>query len=281
MFYLNIDASEILGAGDMEDAAEKELKQAARALTAATHGKLIELANQKLHTRRQPYIDAVSMFQMDETTFVVNLDASARWIEDGMPEHDMLENLLKSRKVKRAKDGSAYLVVPFQHNRAKSSMTPAQQSLLATIKKELASLGSEFPGGTITPNKLEMKADGTPKLGLVRTMDITKAPVSTQALRIGRGPEGQVAQGATGGIPILKGVRVYQKEFQNKAGETKVGRFVMTFRVASSKHKGGGKWQHPGLEATNLMDEAMKWATETWSSKIAPNLLSKITASID
>ncbi len=195
-------------------------------------------------------------------------------------EHDMLENLLKSKKAKRAKDGSMYLSVPFQLNKPKNQQTPAQQSLLATVKKELAALGSEFPGGTVTPNKIEVKADGTPRLGLVRSLDITKAPISTQALRIGRGPMGQVAQGATGGIPILRGVRIYQKEFKDKAGDTKVGRFVMTFRTASSKQKGSGKWQHPGIDAVNLMDEAMTWALSTWSQKIAPSILAKITASL-
>lgn len=278
MLFVNVDVSELQGFGEMDEVVEKELEDAARALTAATHGKLIELANQKLHTRRQQYIDAVSMFQLDKSTFVVNLDANARWIEDGMPEHDMLENLLKSKSAKRAKDGSAYVVVPFQHNKA--TRTPAQNSLLATIKKEMASIGKDFPGGTITPNKLERGPDGTPKLGLVGTMDIKDAPLSTNRLRIGRGPLGRVAQGATGGIPLLKGVRVYQREFKDKKGETKVGRFVMTFRVASSKHK-GEKWQHPGLEPTNLMDEALKWALSTWSEKIAPSILAKITASID
>lgn len=278
MLFVNLDVSELLAFADMEDVVEKELEDAARALTAATNGKLIELANQKLHTRRQPYIDAVSMFQLDEKTFVVNLDASARWIEDGMQEHEMLDNLLKSKKAKRAKDGSTYVVVPFQQNKA--TRTPAQGSLLATIKKEMASLGSAFPGGTIAPNKLENGPNGKPKLGLIRSMDIKDAPVSTASLRIGRGPLGRVAQGATGGIPLLKGVRVYQKEYKDKKGDTKVGRFVMTFRVASSKQKGGGKWRHPGLEATNLMDDALKWALETWSTKIAPGILEKITASV-
>lgn len=280
MIYLNIDVSELTNLLDMEEAVNDELKSAARALTLATHGKLIELAQERLHSRRQPYIDAVSMFQLDETTFVVNLDASARWIEDGMSQHNLLESLLKSKKAKRAADGSMYLTVPFQLNKPKNQQTPAQQSLLATVKKELAALGSEFPGGTVTPNKIEVKADGTPKLGLVRSLDITKAPISTQALRIGRGPMGQVAQGATGGIPILRGVRIYQKEFKDKAGDTKVGRFVMTFRTASSKQKGGGKWQHPGIDAVNLMDEAMTWAMSTWSQKIAPAVLAKITASL-
>jgi hypothetical protein len=274
MIYMNIDLSDLEDILKVEEAANKEGKDALRALTAATHGKLIELANSKLHSRRQKYIESVSMFEEGEGVFVVNLDASARWIEDGISDLDMLEDLLKSKKVKRAKDGSSYLVVPFQHNKAKNQQTPAQQSLMSTIRSQMALEGA-------SPAKLDMDEKGKPKLGLVKSMDITKAPTSTQALRIGRGPLGQVAQGATGGIPILKGIRVYQKEYKDRAGNTKVGRYIMTFRVASSKHRGTGKWQreHP-LEGVNLMDEAMKWALEQWEQKIAPSILAKITAEI-
>lgn len=273
MFYINLDASALQDLEGLADAAEGAMAKAARDLTAATRGKIVELAQEKLHSRRGMFIDALTHFQLDETTFVVNLDKSARWIDDGMDAHDMLEDLLKSKKAKRAKDGSTYVVIPFQHNKAKQSLTPAQQSLLNTIKKELASVGA-------TPNKIEMDSSGKPKLGLVRSLDITKAPVSTGAHPIGAGPKGQVAQGATGGIPLLKGVRIYQKEIKDKNGEAKVGRFVMTFRIASSKHKGGGKWQHPGVGAANLMEEGYKWAMDQFENKIAPQIIAAVVASL-
>lgn len=295
MLFINIDVSELQDLMDLGGVAESEMAAAARDLAAATRGKIVELAQERLHTRRSQYIDALSMFQMDENTFVVNLDASARWIEDGMQEHNMLDDLLKSKSAKRAKDGSMYVVVPFQLNKPKQQLTPAQQSLIATVKKEMAKVGA-------TPNKLEMGADGKPKLGLVRSLDITKGPMSTPSKPIGRGI-GTTAVGPTG-VPLLKGVRVYQKEMKDKDGNTKTGRFVMTFRVASSKHKSGpppstmtgawrkkmgdklapgnsqARWDHPGLPAMNLMDEGLKWALDQWESKIAPSILAKIVAKI-
>jgi hypothetical protein len=277
MFYINIDASALQDLLDIGDAANDAMASAARDLSAATRGKIVELAQEKLHTRRSMYLDALTHFQLDDNTFVVNLDKSARWIEDGMPEHSMLDDLLKSKKVKRAKDGSAYLIVPFQHNKGKSSLSPAQQGLLATIKKELAKVGA-------TPNKIEMDSGGKPKLGLVRSLDITKAPISSGAHPIGKGPRGHVAQSASG-TPLLKGVRIYQKEIKDKSGESKIGRFVMTFRVASSKQKGGlgpagSKWDHPGLQAANLMEEGMKWAMDQWENKVAPQIMASIVASL-
>lgn len=271
MFFINVDFSALDDLLDIGTAAEGAMKQAANDLTAATRAKIVELANEKLHTRRAQFIEGLSHFQVDETTWVVNLDAKARWIDEGMKEHSMLDDLLKSKKAKRSKDGSTYVVVPFQHNKAKQNLTPGQQMLLNTIKKELAKVGT-------TPNQIETNGRGEVKLGLVRSLDITKAPVSTPRRRIGAGPTGQVAQGPTG-IPILKGVRVYQKEFKNKAGETKVGRFVMTFRTASSK-MGPDRWRHPGLPPTNLLEEGVKWALEQWESKIAPQVLARLTAKL-
>jgi hypothetical protein len=273
MFYLNLDISELQDLLDIDEVADAEMQRAAANLTAATKAKITELAQEKLHSRRNMYLSALSHFQLDETTWVVNLDASARWIDDGMDPHNMIDDLLKGKGVKRAKDGSAYKVIPFQLNKGKQDMTPAQQSLLATVKKELASVGA-------TPNGIENDSSGNPRQGLVRSLDITKAPISTAALRIGRGPRGQVAQGPTG-IPLLKGVRVYQKEIEGKDGAKKMGRFVMTFRVVSSKHKQeGGRWDHPGTPPTNLMEEGLKWAMETWESKVAPAILSRIVAKL-
>jgi hypothetical protein len=273
LFYVNLDLGDLEDLVDLGDVADGEMQRAAANLTAQTRGKITgagqgEAAQPAQHVHRR-----LSHFQVDENTWVVNLDKSARWIDEGMPEHNMLEKLLKSKKAKTAKDGTKYVIVPFQHNRTKQDMTPAQQSLLNTIKNELAKVGS-------TPNKIEMKADGTPQLGLVRSLDISQKPKSTRKLKIGAGPFGSAAQGPTG-IPLLKGVQVYQKEIQKADGSKGVGRFVMTFRVASQKHKDQpGRWAHPGTEATNLMEEGMRWALDTWSSKIAPEIMARIVAKI-
>lgn len=272
MFRINIDSSEIIDLLGIDEASTGEMNKAAAALTAATKAKAIELANQKLHTRRKMFIEALDHFQVDENTWVVSLDAKAVWIDEGMPEHSMLPDLLKSKKAKTAKDGSKYVVVPFKHNKGKQLQTPAQQALLNTIKKELRAVGT-------TPNQIELTKEGKPKLGLVRSLDITQRPLSTADLRIGAGPRGHVAQGPTG-IPLLKGIRVYQKEVQKSDGTTGIQRDVMTFRVASSKHEAQGRWHHPGIEGANIMDEAAAWARNEWDSKIAPSLMDRIIMKI-
>ncbi len=290
IFYVNLDLSELEDILDLGDVADAQMQKAAADLTAQTKAKITEIANQKLHSRRNQFLDALSHFQLDENTWVVNLDKRSRWIDDGMGEHDMLDSLLKSKKAKRAKDGSTYVVIPFQHNKTKQNMTPAQQSLINTIKSELAKVDA-------TPNKIEMNGDGTPKLGLVRSLDIMNKPRSSGKNPLGRGMGG-VAQGPTG-IPLLQGVRIYQKEINKPDGSKGVGRFVMTFRVASSKHRdqkvdtttapwrkkqGASKpqprWRYPGVEATNIMEEGMRWALDRWEQKIAPALLARIVAQL-
>lgn len=276
MLYINVDCGDLDDLLDIGEAATSAMEKAVRNLTAATHAKAVELAGQKLHTRRGMFVDALSIFQVDEGTFVVNLDKGAVWIDEGTGSHSMLDYLLKSKNVKTAKDGSRYLIVPFKHNKGKQEMTPGQQALLATIKKELAAVGE-------TPNRIETDSSGKAKIGLVRSLDITKAPISTNGNPIGKGPKGQVAQGASGGIPLLKGVRIYQKEQKDKdgntvkdsSGNTKIQRDVMTFRIASSKHR-GTKWESKGVKPTNIMEESLKWAMETWESQIRPGILTAI-----
>lgn len=230
------------------------LKNAAQQLAMQSHAHLLEQVQQKLHSTREKYVDAVSFTQVNDTTWVISLDRSAMWIEEGMPEHEVLDNLLKSPKAKMAKDGSRYLVVPFQHNKGPTSQTKAAQDLTATVKQELKKRQIPY-------SKIERDQHGKAKLGLLHSFDITKEPVKThEGAGQGHGKIGDVRQGTTG-IPFLQSVRVYQRQMKNG----NVSRGVLTFRVASSKHKGSGKWVHPGIQARKFFDETAEWALTCWT----------------
>lgn len=276
MFSVDLDLSDVLDLMDLPDVSEKEARKHVANLAAETHQHAIELANQRLHTRRGMFVEALDHFQIDADTWVVDLKASARWIDEGQDPHSMLDDLLRpgpNKKVHTAKDGSTYVVVPFQHNKPRGELTPQQQLLLQAVKSELRKVGS-------TPNGIETNAHGEPKLGLVRELDIMQRPINTSELPIGKGRFGDVAQGPTG-IPLLQGVRVYQKEIPNVgAGPPKVGRYVMTFRVASSKHAGQGRWDHPGLEKVDIMRDSAEWALQQWQRKVGPALINSIIAKL-
>lgn len=273
MFSINLDLTPLLAIGQqLDEASKRAMKQAGDRLTKMVRAHIIEEANKKLHTRRQMFIDGLTTFQLDDDTWVVNLDAKVRWIDDGLPAHNMIDNLLASPKAKTAKDGSKYVVVPFQHKKGQTQMTPAQKTLLDTIKSELKSRGIGY-------GKVETGAGGKPRLGLLHSFDIKNAPIKTaNAPGQGKGPVGSVMQGPTG-IPLLQGVRIYQRQVKGKNGETSTKRDIMTFRVASSKQKGQGRWDYPGAEAVKLMEEGYDWAKRTWEREIIPQISMELSKS--
>lgn len=229
--------------------------------------KIIELAGERLHSRRQMFVDAVKMHQMSDDVWVVSLDAKMRWIDDGVSEHSMLDALLASPKAKRAKDGSKYIVIPMSHSpgQGKTSTTPADQDLINVIKGELKQRGIPF-------GKIEVDGAGQAKIGKLHAFDIKNAPVNTSGgPGTGKGPIGSVRQGPTG-TPFLQGLNIYQ----SKDAKGKVKRAIMTFRVASSKHEGQQRWDHPGNPGVSILDDAAQWALETFQKDIAPELLGKI-----
>lgn len=271
MIYLNLDLSAILDLKEeLRPRIQRALNDAARDLAIQSHAHIVESVQEKLHSTREKYLGAMSFDQVSESTWVISLDKSAMWIEEGMSEHEMIDDLLKSSKAKTGKDGSKFLSVPFQHNKGPTQQTQAQKDLTDTIKSELSR--RQIPYG-----KLEMDAEGKPKTGLLHSFDIMKAPVKTgPGAGQGKGPVGQVRQGPTG-VPFLQGIRIYQKQIKNAQGKTSVARSIMTFRTVSSKMKGSGRWVHPGMEARNFFDEAATWALDQWQTKIVPRILEQVS----
>ena len=271
MIKVTIDASILTDIERvLEPVARKAMEDAAQRMVAMTRGKAIELANERLHTRRQMFIDGLNMVEVNDSTYLITLDADVRWIDDGLPQHNMIDNLLNSPKAKTAKDGSKYVVVPFRHGPSgPTQQTPAQSTLLNTIKGELKKRGIPY-------GKIESGADGSPKLGTLHKFSITQKPIKTSnSPGQGKGPVGEVMQGPTG-IPLLQGIQIRQRMQKNKDGSESVKRDIMTFRVASSKHKDQGRWEHPGLQPMNIMEDTAKWAMETWEKEIAPGIIMEL-----
>jgi hypothetical protein len=278
MFYLNLEITDLVRLNDnLKPMADAMMREAAQKLTAETHAHIVEQVQNRLRSTREKYLENLSFNQVDSNTWIIELQRGAFFIEEGLPPNfDMIDALLddspkpagknspphKGPKghTKTAKDGSRYRVIPFEHNKAQTRQTPAQKSLTDTIKSELKKRG--MPGiGTI-----QNGADGKPKLGLVGSFDIMKRPIkSVDGPGQGKGPIGKVKQGPTG-IPLLQGVRIYQRQMTDKQGKQFTKKFVMTFRVVSSKQKGQGRWIHPGLEAKRFFDEAFEWALKEWEN---------------
>jgi hypothetical protein len=279
-----LDVSEIAELLNIDVMAKKAVQEANANLAMMAHSKLLEIAQSKLHSRRQMFVENLSYTKVDDDTWLIVLDAKARWIDDGTDEHNMLDALLKSPKAKRAKDGSTYLVVPFNHGpgKGKGSSSPAQQDLISTIKSEMKSRGIPFAG-------IEKDSAGNAKQGRLHSFDITKSPLkSKEGPGQGWGPLGDVKQGPNerqkvgggpggGGTPFLSGVNVYQNPVKGKDGVEKMKKSIMTFRVASSKHRDqGGRWDHPGNEPIRAFEDVGEWVASTWENEVKPQLLETI-----
>jgi hypothetical protein len=275
MLILNLDIKDFLDIGeDIRPKVAAAMNEAAKKLALQTDAHIKELVQAKLKSTRQKYLAAMDIKPIGESTWLITLDASAMWIEEGMDEHEMIDDLLKSKKAKTSADGSRYLNVPFQHNKGPTSQTQAQIDLTSTIRKELKK--RDIPYGN-----LEHGPDGQPKQGLLHSFDIMKSPIKTfNGPGQGKGQIGQVRQGPTG-IPFLQGIRVYQKQIKDQStGKIRTVKSIMTFRTVSSKMKGSGRWVHPGLDEQQFFDKAAEWALRAWENEIRPKVLADLAKTI-
>lgn len=242
---------------ELEDFAKEETQK----LGMLAHAHMIELTGERLHSRRQKYLDALS-FKEEGDAFVVELGSNAIWVDDGLNPHSMLEDLLASPKAKRAKDGSMYLIVPFQHNKAPQNTPDSQMDIVGAVKKVLKQ--NKIPWA-----KIERFDNGQPKLGRLHKIDITDQPLKTkEGAGQGSGRIGEVRQGNTG-IPFLKGLSVYQHD-NGKGGIT---RSVLTFRVASSRQE--GKWRYPGIVGVHIFEDTQEWCVDQIEKLILPDLMAR------
>jgi hypothetical protein len=244
-----VDFDSILAAhqSDIQELS-KDLSEAVAGLAAQTHAHVVEMANEKLHSRREAYVKALRFEEVQPGLWVITVPSETMWIEEGMEAHNMLDDLLKSPKAKMSADGSKYLVIPFKHDKGPTQQTDHARGVTQMLKQELKKRGVPY-------KKIEKGSDGKPKLGLIHSLNL--------------GGEKR----AHWTSPILNGVRIYQH--MSKGGGQSVSRSVMTFRIASSKQAGTGKWDHPGTAGAKLLDEAFTWCQQEWETVVLPAVLAK------
>lgn len=286
MFKINLDLQELQGLGQLADRTRAALRDAARDLTSMARAKAIELAAQRLHSRRRMFVDALSVSQVSDSTWYLQLEGKFRFVDDGLHPHDQLKELLRSAKAKTARDGSRYLVIPFKHGASEAVGEAHVQSLEA--------VRAELKRRKIAWTKVERGPDGQPKLGRLHAFNVAGPPLKDrQGPGQGHGPVGDVRQGLSnrnaavnqgfgfeaskrrgGATGHLEGVSVYQR----KGAGGKVERSVVSFRVASSKQAGSGRWQHPGIKGVQIFETVERWIQDTWTKDIAPSIVERIRA---
>jgi hypothetical protein len=307
MIFLNLDLTFLFDLNkNLKPAIEEAMAYGAQQLTMQTHGHIVELAQKELHSTREIYTDALSQRKIDDNTWIIALHRSAMFIEEGLPQHEMIDDLLGDnpkgaateadgtpapKKITHEKmgtgsvhtskaDGSRWRAIPFEHKKGPTQQTPEQTTLTKAIKKQMGA-DKALKARGISYGKLEMGSDGRPKLGTLHEFNIMNKPLRTSATGPGQGwgEVGQVKQGPTG-IPFLQGVRVSQHRAKDKQGKAFVQRSVSTFRIVSSKHKGTGRWMHPGLDAKKFFEKAYEWAENEWNTKMRDQILERILSKL-
>lgn len=268
MLNLDINIDAIASQMKMEvEEAQGLIKASVGTLAAATNQQIAKLVQTKLHSRQQKYKQALTFKQVADNLWVIELDASALWIEEGKAAGSMLDDLLKSPKAKTSKDGTKYMVVPFEHSKPPSQQPAMAQSISDVLKDKLKKAGVGY-------KKLDRNPDGSVRQGLVHKGDYG-GPQREATTRKDGSPLNEAWKS-----PALDGLRIYQHAMKNPDGSPKTDkkgnamgrRDVMTFRVASEKHR-GRKWEHEGLEGVKFFEQAFDWAMTTWQSEILPELL--------
>lgn len=267
---LHLDLGNIFDAHDQAKALAYELlSRSAEDLAAMTYSKVVELAQSQLHTSREEYLRNLSYEQASPGTWTVTLNANAMWIEEGMPKHEMVDDLLKNGRISK-KTGARYKVIPFP-------IKGAAATAPAALPIKLAAMGA-LKRAKIDMKSVQRDADGRPIVGTLHKLDVMDKPLKTSGGSYqGWGQVGQVRQGATG-IPFLQGLRVTQRQIG--VSSTNIQKTALTFRTVSSFHKGSGRWVHPGVKARKLLDQAYSWAQNEWESTIKPEIIDAINGAM-
>jgi hypothetical protein len=258
---LNATADQIRGM--VNDAVQK--------LSIAAHAFIVkkaqdELKGYKLETFMGENGRNVRWSKVTNGIWVVEIDPSVRWIEEGRPATSMATEswLLKPGKVKRAKDGSVYRSIPMPQLQGAGKtpgfhpMSPAIEAIAKAALKE----------NKINLTKIERNPDGSPRFGILHTIkDMDKYDPGRQLEGFHSKPITPEESAKTGlhvreGIFFLQGLAVVQRP--NAKAKHGVTKEAITFRTVSSKHNGTSHWMQPPVPALASLQAAYEHAQQQW-----------------
>jgi hypothetical protein len=201
-------------------------------------GHMAALAQQRLHSTKQRFLDAVR-FQADKEVLVCTMDKDdwlALAVETGVPEFDMKDRLKTSPKAKTAKDGHKFMVIPIGplSKAGPGSNTEKGQTYQSLIAQTLTrpKYGKE---------KVKVNMNGT--------VDTIREVVAKD-------------QRVNG----MYQVRKYANNMARESGQSPLSSKTVMFRVMSDKQD--GKWIHPGIKAANIFKDTQVWINGVMESTL-------------
>ena len=119
---------------EFKEEIKSDLTKAVGNLATMTHAKVLELARDNLHSTSKKYMDNVEFTNPMTGLWIVTLKEPAMWIESGLSQHSMVDDLLR-KDAKVSAEGKKYKVIPFEHSKAPTQQTPKAQDLANQINK--------------------------------------------------------------------------------------------------------------------------------------------------
>lgn len=199
------------------------------------YNRAVEMTQDRLHSTRQQYIDALQLSQEGPGVFVVSLAEEAEKWEEGFPPFPMLPKLAQGPKSKVAKDGHRYTVIPLRQNVGEEMMLPKTSGpggapdMVAAIKN------------IVDERKFkQVKAEQSKQTGKFTTVERYTGEIH----------------------PALKGLTRIREYKGADKDESPISSAYFIFRVASEKQDPNTHWKHPGFEGANIFPDLERWADE-------------------
>ena len=251
-----------------------KLTDAVQSLSVQTHAFIIDKANKELHGfKREQFLGEknrnIRWSQISERIWVVEIDESVRWIEEGREPTSMATEawLLKGDKVKTAKDGSKYRAIPFTQSQGKGKSANFKNPM-PEVEKEIKLI---LKKNNISLRKVEVDDNGQPKLGIIHKLKVPNPSSQTKYLKVAGGKD-WFSPPRTQEQANLSGLKAHTGIFQGKGAvvvqrkgpKGGIVKEVITFRTVSSKHQTEGRWMYPQVTPFNSMEAAYQWARMEW-----------------
>lgn len=233
-------------AGELNAAIRQRIEQIPREMAESAYYKATELANSKLHSTAQDYIDNLDYEQIAPGVWSVYLKEGAEHLETGYERFDMKPGLLRNAK-KISKAGYPYRSIPM-FNSGKGNQSQGD------MMKDLKNLRKEFGDNGITKND-----QGEPLLGKIFSIGRTEMGIwQLQGKQPGVGNQSARLEASQ----HLAGVTKYQYQIKGRGGKMTTKAQFVTFRTVSADPKYAAKWIHPGFAGAQIFPELMRWAEQ-------------------
>ncbi len=244
---LSFDLSELEREFNFFKDITKHLSDSLENLAAEAYERAVQIANEKLTSRRADYLGALKFYKdKANDVYVIELNQSAMWIEEGIHLHNMKQTHLK---------GKDSVIIPFNHNKnIPSMMSSKQQQTYGEIKSFLRKQ-------KVSLTKPIKDTSGAPILsspGNVKpAASFNKIPSKTVSKKSGES--------------VLNRMQIYQHETKDKQGNSKISKTMITFRTLSKNSK-DSEWNVPAQDGVLILDRVYDFILQNYQEILMKSL---------